>query len=136
MTFGQLVENAMKARGWNPERLAREVSAAAVASGHPGHTVTSQSVRNWIKGATPEKVRLALLVDVLDLPRDQLNLDVAAVRDYRSGPTAEYPMPGEAKRIAALEQKVAELEATLSALAGAPSHGPGRARRAAPTRSA
>lgn len=132
MTLGELIEQAMNQRGWNADRLAREVSQAAVAAGYPGHTVTGQSVRGWIKrGATPEKIRLALLVDVLDLPRDQIKVD--EVRDYRTGPTTEYPVNAEAERIAALEKKVAELEGALHALATpAPTSTP--ARRAAPAR--
>lgn len=118
MQLGELIEQAMNQRGWNADRLARELSQAAVAAGHPGHTVTGQSVRGWIKrGAVPEKVRLALLVDVLDLPRDQISVNADAVRDYRSGPTTEYPTSAEAERVAALEKKVAELEELLGRLA-------------------
>ncbi len=132
MTLGELIEQAMNERGWNADRLAREVSQAAVAAGYPGHTVTGQSVRGWLKrGATPEKIRLALLVDVLNLPRDQIKVD--EVRDYRTGPTTEYPVSIEAERVAALEKKVAELEAALTALT-APVLPPVPARRGSPSR--
>lgn len=139
MNLGELIEKAMTDRGWNADRLAREVSAAAVASGYPGHTVTGQSVRGWIKrGAIPEKVRLMLLIDVLDLPRDQINLDATVVRDYRSGPVSEYPTPDDAARVAELERKVAELEALVHQLVtAAPPDAvptPEPARRATPAR--